>query len=351
VLLNLWAARIRIFSKDFFDKSGREGLQRQAIGTGPFRFVSWQRKDRLVLEANADWYIAPPRIKGLVFRIIPETGARVAELQAGGVHIISNVPPFIVDQLNKPKETDVQVLPSLRVMYMILDTLSAPELKDKRVRQALNYAVDKEAIISGILRGMATPVGTHIPIRVPGVDQSIKPYPYNPEKAKSLLKEAGYPDGFALNLYSPTGRYSMDKEVTLSVADQLLKVGIKPNVNIMETSVYFSSLMNRTLKGIYFIGTTCGELDVNFSLALLSQGFVLNRYKDEALEDMVKKVGQIMKSDNRFEMARLIQKTIHDDAVFLYLYNEMLAYGFSTKVQGFEGRSDEMMDLWNVSIE
>jgi peptide/nickel transport system substrate-binding protein len=160
LLLNQWAAWCRVISKKFFDENGSEGLQKQAIGTGPFKFVSWKRNDSLALEANTGWYMPSPKVKTLTFRMIPEMGARVAELQAGGAQIITAVPPFIVSQLKKSGDTDVQSVPSLRAFYMILDTTKVAPLKDKRVRQALNYAVDKEAIIKAVLVGMGTPLGT-----------------------------------------------------------------------------------------------------------------------------------------------------------------------------------------------
>jgi len=350
LLLNQWAAWCRVISKKFFDENGSEGLQKQAIGTGPFKFVSWKRNDSLALEANTGWYMPSPKVKTLTFRMIPEMGARVAELQAGGAQIITAVPPFIVSQLKKSDDTDVQSVPSLRAFYMILDTTKVAPLKDKRVRQALNYAVDKEAIIKAVLVGMGTPLGTHVPLKVAGAGQSIKPYPYDPQKAKALLKEAGYPDGFPLTLYSPTGRYPMDKEVTLAVADQLSKVGIKTQVNAMETSTYLKELVGHKLEGIYFMGMSSSEWDINHSLNQLTSNFVLCYYPDKTLDEMVAKTKVIMDPAKRFESALKIQNIVHEDALYLFLYNGMDSYGVSKKVKGFEARSDEMMDLWNVSM-
>ena len=350
VLPNNLAAFVNVISKKFYDENGSEGLKNQAIGTGPFKFVSWRRNDRLVLEANNEWYASPPKVKTLMFRIIPEMGARVAELQAGGVHIIFDVPPFMVSQLKKGEDTDVLSVPSLRTIYMIIDTLKIPQLKDRRVRQALNFGVDKEAIVKGILNGMGTPLGTHVPLLVGGADPSIKPYPYDPQKAKDLLKEAGYPNGFSLNLYSPNGRYLMDKEVTLAVADQLSKVGIKTNVQVMESNTYLKELSAHNLEGIYLIGIACRTYDVNYSLNQLNPNFVLCYYQDKELEEMVNKTKATMDSTKRYNSAYKIQKIVHDEAIFLPLYNEMGIYGVSKKVKGFEAPVDEMMQLWNVSV-
>ena len=190
-----------------------------------------------------------------------------------------------------------------------------------------------------------------MPLKVAGAGQSIKPYPYDPQKAKALLREAGYPDGFPLTLYSPTGRYPMDKEVTLAVADQLSKVGVKTQVNPMETSTYLKELVGHKLEGIFFMGMSSSEWDINHSLNQLTSNFVLCYYPDKTLDEMVAKTKVIMDSAKRFESALKIQNIVHEDAIYLFLYNGMDSYGISKKVKGFEARSDEMMDLWNVSLE
>lgn len=341
---------VRIYSKDFYDQNGNEGFNSQAIGTGPFKFVSWKRNDRLVLEANEDWYFGSPKIKNLVFRIIPEMGARVAELQAGGVDIISAVPPFMTARLDKGKDSHSVSVPSLRAMFMIIDTTSVPELKDKRLRQALNYAVDKQGIIKGLLNGMGIPLGTQVPIPVGDIFQSIKPYPYNPEKARALLKEAGYHEGLSLDLYSPNGRYAMDKEIVLAVAEQLSNVGIKANVHIMETNSYMTGLVRHSFKGIYYIGMNAGDWDVSYPLGLLQPQFVLAFHHIEAIQEMIKNTKVIFDKTRRFEEGYKVLNIIHDEAPYIFLHNEVLIYGLSNKVSGFEALPNGKMHLWNASI-
>lgn len=351
VIPNMFASRVFIFSKKLYDEQGKEGLQRQVMGTGPYKFVSWKRNEQLTIEANTDWYMTPPRVKTINFRVVPEMGARVAELQSGGAHIITGVPPFMVAQLKKTEGVEAISVPSLRAMYMMMDTIKMTELKDRRVRQAINYAVSKDAIVKGVLNGMGTPLGTHVPFQVGGADPSIKPYPYDPQKAKDLLKEAGYPNGFALSLYTPNGRYPMDKEVVLAVADQLSKVGLKTNVNVMETNTYIKDVSSKNLGGgLYFIGMGSPEWDIKFSLSLLDSRFVTCYYPDKAIDEMIGKTMAMMDPKQRYESAYRIQKLVYDEAIYLALYNAMETYGVSKKVKGFVGRADEFMDLWNVSL-
>lgn len=350
LLNNHIAMFVRIVSKKWVEENGVEKLRKHAMGTGAFKFVSWSRKDRLVLEANSDHFLNVPKVKKLIFRPIPEMAARMAELEAGGIQIARHVPPFMIQQLEKnPDITTVNFLTN-RAIFMTMNTLNVPELKDRRVRQAINYGVDKEAIIEGITKGLGKPLGISVPLHIRGVDQSIEPYPYDPEKARALLAEAGYPDGFDLNIYSPSGRYPMDKEVAQAVGEQLSKIGIRPKVHIMETGKYFKEFIAHTLNGIFVIGHGFDMWDQDAMASFVYSGSTYSHYRNPELEEQVLKMRETMDPDARYKLAHQIQRAIHDEAVHLFLYNQEATYGLSKKVQGFVGRPDEMMDLWTVSL-
>ena len=351
LLPNVLAAFVGIVSKETFQKNEEQGVRHHAVGTGPFQFVSWEPNDRLTLKAVSDWYLPSPKVEALVFRIIPEMGTRVAELQTGGVDIISDVPPFMVATLEEDEEIDVQSVESLRAMHIILDTTNVVALRDKRVRQALNYAVDKDAIVEGVLGGLGTPLGTHVPLRI--AERSgplLEPYPYDLEKARGLLAEAGYPNGFPLNLYTPNGRYPMDRQVTLAVADQLGKAGIDTKVHVMESGTYISKLIGREFEGIYLIGMASRDWDISHSLNELDPNSLLCFNPDWALWETVEKTKATMDADERSEAAYQIRKTVHDDAFYVFLYNVKGTYAVSKDVVDFIAPSDEMLDLWNVSL-
>ena len=351
LLPNVLAAFVGIVSKQTFEENEKQGVRHHGVGTGPFELASWEPNDRLTLTAFSDWYLPPPRVKTLVFRIIPEMGTRVAELQTGGVDIITDVPPFMVATLEADDEIGVQSVESLRAMHIIMDSTKVAALRDKRVRQALNYAVDKEAIVEGVLGGMGTPLGTHVPLRI--AERSgplIEPYPYDLQKARALLKEAGYPNGFPLNLYTPNGRYPMDRQVTLAVADQLSKAGIDTKVHVMESGTYISKLIGRDFEGIYLIGMASRDWDISHSLNELDPSSLLCFHPDQALWEMVKKTKATMDTRKRSDAAYEIGNIVHDDAIYLFLYNVKGIYAVSRKVVGFRAPSDEMMDLWTVSV-
>jgi len=342
---------VRVVSKKWVEENGVEELRKHAMGTGPFKFVSWQRKDRLILEANTEHYETVPLVAKLVFRPIPEMGARMAELQSGGVQIATNVPPFMMKTLEKNPDLELQNVLSLRSMFMVLNTLNVEPLKNQKVRLALNYAVDKEAIINGVCSGLGEPLGISAATQVQGVDQSIKPYPYDPEKAKKLLAEAGYGDGFELNLYSPTGRYPMDKEVVQAVADQLAKVGIKCNVNVMETQKYFKEFIAKSLNGAFIIGHALMLWDQGLLVSFVNPPASYCHYQNPEIEKLIHKMRSIMDQKERYEVAHKIQWMIHDEAPMIFLYNLENVYGVSKKVEGFKVRADDHMDLWKVSLK
>ncbi len=351
LLPNVLAAFVGIVSKETFEENEKQGVRHHAVGTGPFQFVSWEPNDRLTLTAVSDWYLPPPKVEALVFRIIPEMGTRVAELQTGGVDIITDVPPFMVATLEDNDEIDVQSVESLRAMHIIMDTTNVAALRDKRVRQALNYAVDKEAIVEGVLGGMGTPLGTHVPLRI--AERSgplLEPYPYDLAKARALLREAGYSNGFPLNLYTPNGRYPMDRQVILAVADQLSKAGIDTKVHVMESGTYISKLIAREFEGIYLIGMASRDWDISHSLNELDPSSLLCFSPDQALWETVKRTKATMDTGKRSEAAYEIRKIVHEDAIYLFLYNVRGIYAVSENVVGFVAPSDEMMDLWNVSV-
>ena len=351
VLPRRMAFFVRVISKKWVEENGIEKLRKQAMGTGPFKFVSWQRKDKLVLEANTDHYQTVPKVKTLIFRPIPEMGARMAELQSGGVQIVTNVPPFMMKQLEKKPDLALQKVLSLRSMFMVLNTLKVDALKKQKVRLALNYAVDKEAIINGICSGLGKPEGLSAAPQVQGVDKKIKPYPYDPAKAKALLKEAGYPDGFQLNLFSPSGRYPMDKEVVQAVAEQLSKVGIKTKVHVMETQKYFKKFIAKELDGAFLIGHALMLWDQGLLVSFVNPKASYCHYHNAQIEKLIHKMRSIMDQKKRYEVAHKIQWMIHDEAPMIFLYNLENVYGVSKKVDGFKARADDHMDLWKVTLK
>ncbi|MGQ0525205.1 MAG: ABC transporter substrate-binding protein [Betaproteobacteria bacterium] len=226
-----------------------------AVGTGPFKFVRWQKGDRIEL-ARHDAYWGPrPAWDKVTFRIITSDPTRVAALMAGDVRAIENVPTADLAKVSKNPGLSLYRVVSHRVMYLHLDSsrdkspfvtdkagrpLERNPLKDVRVRRALSLAINRQALVDRVMEGAARPTGQLMPEGMFGYTPALKPEPYDPDGAKKLLAEAGYPDGFGLTLHGPNNRYVNDEQVAQAIAQMLTRVGIATRVETMPSSVYFS---------------------------------------------------------------------------------------------------------------
>ena len=263
-------------------EKGDSQVATNPVGTGPFKFVRWRKDDALVLEANESYWRGSPKIKTLIFRPIPDESTRVAALSTGEVDIARGVPPSLVKQIVDNPRTRVAKVPSALNIHVILDTLKEGPLRDKRVRQAINYGVDKEGIIKSILEGNGGAVGGPLTPVMFGFAVDVKPYPYDPERAKRLLAEAGFPQGISLTLNSPNGRYLKDKEVNEAIAGQLSKIGVRTQVAVHEWGSYVSKWPDN-LVPMYMIGWA-GTWDADgIMFPLLRSGQRFSRWSQPGL--------------------------------------------------------------------
>lgn len=242
-------ARARGASTDDFN-SGR-----MAIGTGPFRFVRWQKGDRVELARNDSYWGTRPAWDKVTFRIITSDATRVAALLSGDVRAIENVPTSDLAKVLKNPELSVYRQVSHRVMYLHIDSsrdkspmvtdkagrpLERNPLKDVRVRQAISRAINRQALVERLMEGSAVATGQVMPEGMFGYDPKVKPDAFDPDGARKLLATAGYPDGFGLTIHGPNNRYVNDDQVAQAIAQMLTRIGIVTKVDVMPSAVYFS---------------------------------------------------------------------------------------------------------------
>jgi peptide/nickel transport system substrate-binding protein len=232
-------------------KTGDYNSGKAAIGTGPYKFVEWVPGDRLVLEKNPEYWGKKAQFDRVVFKPIKENPARVAALLAGDVDMIDLVPTADVTRLKKDENVVLSQGVSNRVIYLHLDqfrdespfvkkTGGKNPLKDVRVRKALSKAINRPAIVAQVMEGVALPAGQLLPEGFFGVSPKLKPEKYDPEGAKKLLAEAGYPNGFGLTLHGPNDRYINDGKICQAIGQMLARIGIESEVETMSRSVFFS---------------------------------------------------------------------------------------------------------------
>lgn len=225
-----------IVSKKHYEKVGPDNYDKEPIGTGPYVMKEWVKDSHITFEENPNYWGKKPGYKKQILKFIPDNAARIAALQAGELNLISNVPPAQVDALKAEKGIVILSAPGTRAHYLVTDVNKAP-FNDIRVRQAVFHAIDRDALIKAILKGYGVPVYSVFIPQTFGYVDSIKPE-YNPEKAKALLKEAGYENGLEIEFDSFTGGITDHSKIAEAVLGMLEEVGIKAKLNIEEQGVF-----------------------------------------------------------------------------------------------------------------
>ncbi|MBL8698407.1 MAG: ABC transporter substrate-binding protein [Alphaproteobacteria bacterium] len=232
-------------------------IGKAAIGTGPYRMVERVPGDRIVLERYAGFYGAKPDWDRVIVRPIPNSATRTAALLAGDVDLINFVSSSDVEKLKQNQALTVTQSPSARLLYLFPDSdrdaspfvtdaagkpLARNPMKDVRVRRAMSKAINRQALVERVLEGAAVPGAQFGLDGSYGVSPNLKPEPYDPEGARKLLAEAGYPDGFGITLHAPNDRYPRDAQVAQAVAQMLARIGIRTEVATMSRTIYFGRL-------------------------------------------------------------------------------------------------------------
>ena len=225
-----------------------------AVGTGPFKLVRFARGDRIELARNDAYWGGKSAWDKVTLRILPADTARIAALLAGGLDAIENIPTADLTRLETNANFRLEKKVSWRTLFLHMDQYrdNSPQLSDKsgkplarnpfkdaRVRLAVSKAINRRAIVERVMEGYAIAAGNLVSPPVFGHVDALKPEIYDPEAAKKLLAEAGYPDGFALTLHAPNDRYVNDDQVAQAVAQMLARVGIQTKVETMPASMYF----------------------------------------------------------------------------------------------------------------
>lgn len=214
-----------------------EALTTNPVGTGPYKFVERKEGEYVKLEANENYWGGTVATKYLEMRVVPEASQRSTLLETGEIDIAYDVPPSDVDRLNANEATTVLSAPSFKVFYVTINCNSGTKaLNDSRVRQAIEYAIDKEALCASVMYGYATPVASLIGPGVFGYDASATANIYDIEKSKELLSAAGYPDGFEMSIWVQSSDQTR-QEACVILQDMLSEVGITVSVEPMDGTV------------------------------------------------------------------------------------------------------------------
>ena len=342
----------QVIPPKYFQEKGPAHFATNPVGTGPYKFVRWVKDDHILLEANNQYWRGVPKIKKVIFRPIPEATTRVAALQTGEADIIVNIPPHLMKLMDWKGRSFVSKVPSVRVIYMAFDTTKGGPVADKRVRQAIAMGVNMETNIKKILEGNGILLGSPFTDKHFGYDPKIKSYPYDPEKAKKMLAEAGYPNGFDFTLKSPAGRYLNDKEMAEAVAGDLRKIGIRANVKTHEWGTYMTNMMYaHNAAPAYILGWGNTSFDADFTInPLMRTGMLLSNVSIPKLDALIDQGISTMDKQKRLKIYSDAAKVIHDEVPWGWVYQQVDIYGANERVN-FKARTDELMPVYDMSFK
>jgi peptide/nickel transport system substrate-binding protein len=335
----------------YVQEKGPAHITTRPVGTGAYRFVEWVKDDHLRLEANESYWQGRPRIPKVIFRPIPEATTRVAGLQTQELDVIVNIPPHLSRLMAWKGRSYVSKVPSSRVIFMAFDNTRGGPVADKRVRLAMAHAINMENIIKKVLEGNAVRLGVPLTQYHFGYDPKIKHHPYDPEKAKKLLAEAGYAKGFDFVLHSPNGRYLNDKEVSEAVVGDLRKVGINASAKVHEWGTYMSMLYAHNAHPAHLLGWGGATFDADGTFfPLLRTKQVLSHFTHPQLDGLIDRGRSIMDRAERQKLYSQASKIFQEEVPWAFAYQQIDIYGVSERLN-WKSRGDEKLFVFSMSFK
>ncbi|SDO12765.1 ABC transporter substrate-binding protein [Halobacillus aidingensis] len=337
----------------YIEENGDEHFNTNPVGTGPFKMTSYEQDSKAVLEKNEDyWKDGVPKLNKVTFRFIPEASTRLAELQTGEIDVMKRVEISQVESLKDHPSLSIQEVGTPTVYSLRFNTEKEP-FDDKRVRQAVNYAIDKDAIIEEILGGYGEKISTFQSELSFGNNPDLKPYPYDPEKAKQLLEEAGVAEGTEVDIYIP-GNDGNFKEITQVVSYYLEEVGLKANIESVDSNTLISDLIPSGEAGhMYRQGWGGWTLDFdNTAYLMYHEGEHWNpSFYDEEVEELLEAERTTVDQEKREEIFMKLTERLHELAPEANLYSEVALYAVHDRVKNFQPPHEDRMRLEEVTVE
>lgn len=323
-------------------------LSKNPVGTGPFMFKEWKAGESVELVKNPNyWQKGLPYPDRIIFRVVAEDVSRVNQVRAGDADLMYNPPAALVAAIEQDKSLQIKVIPTTRVIFVGLNT-SKPPLNDVRVRQALNYAIDKEKLCKVLMRGLAKPSDSPLSSMTYGYF-STGGYPYNPQRAKQLLKEAGY-ENLKLELITPKGRYLNDYETAVAIQGMLKEIGVTVDVKPMEWGTYVAKILSSKPEDwdyqMFLLGWAPGTAEgyqVLFPLFHSSNQmgnpagamrYNNTFYSNPKVDELIDKIFVEIDEKKLLEYFAEAQKLVVQDAPWIFLYEMNIATVMRKEIQG-----------------
>lgn len=341
-LKNIAMSMFAISSPTAYEEQGDDDFESNPVGTGPFQFTEWKRNDSITIDRFDDyWQEGLPKLDKVIFLSIPDNSARLNALMAGDIDLADGINPSDGEKIEGDDALQLFERPSMNVGYLGL-TVTRPPFDNKLVRQAMNYAIDKQSIIDSFFEGRAESAKNPMPPSISGYNDDIEEYPYDPEKAKELLAEAGLEDGFEMELWAmPVPRpYMPDGEKVAEVIQKNLEdIGVTAKIVSHEWATYLD-LASKGDADAFMLGWTGDNGDAdNFMYVLLDEDNIgSNNYtyfKNDDMHDLFIEAQTEIDEDKRIDLYKEAQEIIHEEAPWVPLAHSIPLLGGDQGITGF----------------
>lgn len=324
-------------------KHGNSFASRNISGTGPFVVTEREQGVKMVFERYADYWDTetPGNVTEIILTPIKEDPTRVAALLAGDVDFIAPVPPTDLDRIEGDSETNLITMPGTRIITFQLNQDRVEAFKDARVRLAIDYAVNNAAIVDRIMKGFATTGGQASPAGYLGYDEALAPR-YDLEKAKELMAEAGYADGFSVTMAAPNNRYVNDDKIAEAVASMLSKINITVDLKTMPKAQYWPEFDERSADMMMIGWHADTEDSANFHQFLThcpdaetgNGQYNSGNYCNEEADGLMAQANEETDPEKRAELLRKLEGILYEEAAFIPLHWQNLAWGQRNGIKG-----------------
>ncbi len=349
LLTNLAMAWSGVTSPAAVDRYGY-GLMQHPVGTGPFSFVEWVPNDHITLKANPAYWAGKPHLSQIIFQVVPDPSTALLKLRNGEVEVLTDVSPEQVSVVKQDPNLQLLTQPGLVVLGVALPVDHKP-FDDKRVRQALNYAVDKQNLNKYLFSNLADPMKAPVPVVEWGTSTSLPPFNQDIAKAKQLLAQAGYGSGLNLTMwvYNTTRGYNPAGGSKLGTALQadFQKVGINVTLKQLEWTAYLSKVRNRALSDMALTGWSGDNGDPdNFLSSLYGTSGIpagnQSHYSNPTVDQLLAQARGVHDQSKRTQLYEEVQKAVWDDAPWVWLNTVQQVRAATKKVNGLVLNPTEM---------
>lgn len=324
-LKNLAMTPFAIGSPDAFEEKG-DDFANEPVGTGPFEFSEWEKDSKIVLEKNEDyWDEDKPKLESIIFQVIPDNSSRLNALKNGEIDLMDGTNPSDVASIEENEELEIGNRPPLNLGYLGFNVEEEP-FDDPEVREALSHAVDKEALVEAFYAGNGEGAKNPMPPTIDGYNDEIEDYEYDIDKAKEKLADAGYPDGFEMELWTmdnPRPYLPQPEKIAEAVQSSFGEAGVDVEIQTYEWSTYIEKVTDGESPA-FFMGWTGDNGDAdNFLYSLLDEDAIgsnnMARYANDDVHELLKDAQTETDDDKRMDYYMEAQEIIHEDAPWIPL--------------------------------